>query len=123
MGSGQSAPTRGGLRQKDGPSFCARRTGQEARHSAWLGYIDPKRRTGDLSHEVTKGTATVTEVWTGNRHSIDEPFAEIGCKHAVSLANVTEGPAMSTVLKVTQMERSLEDGYGLESCNEHAIAL
>ena len=106
MGSGRSAPTRGGPRQKDGPKFCACRTGQEARHSAWLGYIDPKHQAGDLSHRVTKGTATVTEVWTDNGHSEDETFAEIGYEHAVSVANVTEGPLMSTMLKVTQNERS-----------------
>ena len=48
----------------------------------------------------------MTEVCTDNQHDEDEKFVELEYELTVTLANVTEGAARATVLKVTQTEPS-----------------
>ena len=74
--------------------------------AAWLGYVDLKHEAGKLIQHITKETVRATEAWTDGRHAEDEKHVELDEEFAVSLANVTEGAARSTVLKVTQVEPS-----------------
>ena len=94
---------------------CIRKAGQAAHLSqgfaretaAWLEYIDPQHEAGELINQrITTGTVRVTEVWTDNRHDDDEQLVELDCEMAVTLTNVTEGAARTTVLTITQTEPS-----------------
>ena len=84
-----------------------------------------------MIQRITKGTLSATEAWTDGRHADDDKHVELGNELAVSLANVTEGPARGTVLKVTQTEPShgfvawqaLVDGHAPKSSNDPATAL
>ena len=76
----------------------------EGSHAAWLGYIDPAHEAGKLIQRITKGTLRATEAWTDSRHAEDDKLVELDYELAVALANVTEGAARATVLKVTQAE-------------------
>ena len=99
--------------------------------AAWLGYVDPKHEAGNLIQRITKGTLGATEPWTGARHAEDDTYVELDYELTVTLANVTEGAARSTVLKVTQVEPShgfvawqaLVDGYAPKSANDPVVAL
>ena len=99
--------------------------------AACLGYVDPKHEAGKLIQRITKGTLRATEAWTGGSHAEDDEYVELDYELAVTLANVTEGAARSTVLKVTPMEAShgfvawqaLVDGYAPKSSNDPATAL
>ena len=65
------------------------------------------------------------------RHAEDDKYVELDCEQAVTLANVTEGAARSTVLKVTHVEPShgfvawqaLVDSNAPKSSNDPAFAL
>ena len=46
------------------------------------------------------------QAWTGGRYAEDDKCVERDYKLAVALADVPEGPARATVLKVTQTEPS-----------------
>ena len=69
--------------------------------------------------------------WTDGRFAEDDKHVELDYELAVAVANVTEGPARATVLKVTQTEPShgfvawqaLVDGYAAKSSNDPATAL
>ena len=74
--------------------------------AAWLRYVDPKHEAERLTQRITKGTLRATEAWTDGRHAEDDKYVELDCELAVALSNTTEGPARSTVLKVTQVEPS-----------------
>ena len=84
-----------------------------------------------MIQRITKGTLRATEAWTDGRHAEDDNYVDLGCELAVALANVTEGAARATVLKVTQTEPShgfvawqaLVDGYTPKSSNDPAMAL
>ena len=97
----------------------------------WLGYVDPKHEAGKLTQRITKGTLRATEAWTDGRHAEDDKNVELDHELAVALANVTEGAARATVLKVTQVETSygfvawqaLVDGHAPKSSNDPAKAL
>ena len=99
--------------------------------AAWLGYVDPKHEAGKLIQRISKATLRATEAWTDGRHAEDDKFVELDCELAVALANVTEGAARATVVKVTQKEPShgfvawqaLVDGYVRKSSKDPAIAL
>ena len=99
--------------------------------ATWLGYVDPKHEAGKLVQRITKGTLKATEAWTDGRHAADDKYAEQDYELAMALANVTEGAAKSTVLKVTQVEPShgfvawqaLVDGYAPTSSNDRDVAL
>ena len=99
--------------------------------AAWLGYVDPKHEAGKLIQRITKGTLGATEARTDGRYAEDDKCVELDYELAVALANVTEGPARATVLKVTQPEPSHGfvawqapvDGYAPKSSNDPAIAL
>ena len=79
---------------------------------------------------IAKGTLRATEAWTDGRHVGDDKLVELDFELVVALANVTEGAATATVLKVTQAEPShgfvawqaLVDGYAPKSSNDPAIA-
>ena len=87
--------------------------------TARRGYVDPKHEAGTLTQEITKGTLRATEAWTDGRHTADDKNDELEYELAVTLANVTEGAARCTVLKVNKVEPShgfvawqaLVDGY------------
>ena len=73
-----------------------------------------------------QGPVRVAVVWTDNRRSKDEKFVEIEYEVAVALANLTDGAARSTVLKVTRKEPSnvvADDGYLPKSLNDSAMTL
>ena len=99
--------------------------GLRARSRAWLGYVVPKHKAGKLIQRITKGTLRATEAWTNRRHTGDDQFVELDYELAVALANVTEGAARATVLKVTQTEPShgfvawqaQVDGYAPNTCD------
>ena len=99
--------------------------------AAWLGYVDPEHVAGKLIQRITKGTLRATEAWTDGRYAEDDEHVELDYELSVALANVTEGPARATILKVTQTEPShgfvawqaLVDGYAPKSSNDSAIAL
>ena len=55
---------------------------------------------------ITKGTLRATEAWTDGRNAEDDKNVQLNHELAVALANTTEGPVRSTVLKVTQVEPS-----------------
>ena len=74
--------------------------------AARLGYVDPKHEVRKLIQRITKGTLRATEAWTDGRHAEDDKYVELDYELALALANVTEGPARATVLKVTQTEPS-----------------
>ena len=84
----------------------------------------------DMSR-ITKGTLRATEAWTDGRYAEDDEHVGLDCGLAAVLANVTEGLARATVLKVTQTEPSHEfvawqalvDGHAPKSSNDPAIAL
>ena len=98
--------------------------------AAWLVYVDPKHEAGKLMQRITKGRLRATEAWTDGRYDENDKYAELDHGLAVVLANVTEGAARSTVLKVTQTEPSrgfvtwqpLVDGYAPKSSNDPALA-
>ena len=95
------------------------------------GYVDSKHEAGKLTQRITKVTLRATEAWTDGRHAEDDKFVELDYELAVALANVTEGAARATVLKVTETEPShgfvawqkLVDRYAPKSSNDPAIAL
>ena len=74
--------------------------------AAWPGYVDPKQEAVKLVQQIADGTLMATEAWTDGRHAADDKYAELDYELAVALANVTEGAARLTVLKVTQVELS-----------------
>ena len=74
--------------------------------AAWLEYVDPKHEAAKLIHRITKGTVRATEAWTDGRYAEDDKYVELDYELAVAPANVTEGAARATVLKVTQTEPS-----------------
>ena len=98
---------------------------------ALLGYVDPKYEAGKLIQRITKGTLRATEAWTDSRYAEDDKYVGLHYELAVALANVTEGAARATVLKITQTEPShgfvawqaLVDGYAPKSSNDPATAL
>ena len=98
--------------------------------AAWLGYVDPKYEAGKLIQRITKGTIRATEAFNDGRYPEDDKHVEQDYELAVTLANVTEGPARATVLKVPQTEPShgfvawqaLVDGYAPKSSNVLAMA-
>ena len=98
---------------------------------AWLGFVDPKHEAGKLIQRITKGTLRATEAWTDDRLAEDDKHVELDFELAVALANVTEGAARSTVVKVTQVEPShgfvawqaLVDVCAPKSSKDPAIAL
>ena len=98
--------------------------------AAWLGYVDPKHEAGKLTQRTTKGTLRATEAWTDGRYAEDDKHVELDYELA-ALADVTEGAARATVLRMTQTEPShgfvawqaLVDGYAPMSSNDPAIAL
>ena len=61
---------------------------------------------------ITKGTLRATEAWTDGRHAEDDKHVELDFELAVGLANVTEGAARATVLRVTQAESSHGSWHG-----------
>ena len=67
---------------------------------------DPKHEAGNLIQRITKGTLRATEALSNGRHAEDDKHVELDLELAEALANVTEGAARSTVLKVTQVEAS-----------------
>ena len=91
----------------------------------------PKHEAGKLIQRITKGTLRATEARTDGRYAEDDKYVELDYELAVALANVTEGAARATVLKVTQTEPShgfvasqaLVDGHAPKSSNDPAIAL
>ena len=95
------------------------------------GYVDPKYEAGKFIQRITKGTLRATEVWIDGRYAEDDKYVGLHYELAVALANVTEGAARATVLKVTQTEPShgfvawqaLVDGYAPKSSNDPATAL
>ena len=99
--------------------------------AAWLGYVDPTHEAGKLIQRITKGTLRATEAWTDGRHAEDDKHVELDFELAVALANVTEGAARATVLRVTQAEPShgflarqaLVDDSAPKSSNDPAKAL
>ena len=99
--------------------------------AAWLGYVDPKYEAGKLIQRITKGTLRATEARTDGRYAEDEKYVGLHYEPAVAPANVPEGAARATVLKVTQTEPShgfvawqaLVDGYAPKSSNDPATAL
>ena len=74
--------------------------------AASLGYVDPKHEAGKLIQRITKGTLRATEAWTDGRYAEGDQHVELDYELAVAPANVTEGEARATVLKVTQTEPS-----------------
>ena len=70
------------------------------------GYTDSEHNAGDSLQNITKDTARVTEVWIDSRYRESEKFVERDYELALTLANVTQGAARSTFLKVTQKELS-----------------
>ena len=92
-----------------------------------MGYVDPNQEAGKLIQQITKGTVRATEA----RRAVDDKYVELDCDLAVTLANVTEVAARSTVLKVTQMEPSHgfvawqapDDGYAPKSSNDPPTGL
>ena len=99
--------------------------------AAWLGYVDPKHEAGKLIQWITKGTLRATKAWTDGRYTEDDKYVELDYESEVALANVTEGAARATVLKVTQTElglgivawQALVDGHAPKSSNDPATAL
>ena len=90
------------------------------------GICRSKARGGEkLKQRITKVTLRATEAWTEH-----DKHVELDCELAVALANVTEGSARATVLKVTQTEPShgsvawqaLVDGNAPKSSNDPATA-
>ena len=122
------------LRLKDGERLYPKGwspIGGFAREVApWMAFVDPKHEAGKLIQRITKGTLRVTEAWTDGRYA-ETKHVEMDYGLAVALANVTEGLARATVLKVTQTEPShgfvgwqvLVDGYAPKSSNDLATAL
>ena len=80
--------------------------------AVWLGYVDSKHEAGKLIQQITKGTPRASEAWTDSRHAVDDKYVELDYELAVAPANVTEGAARSTVLKVTPVEPSLGSWHG-----------
>ena len=94
------------LRLKDGERPCTKcwsvttlLWGLPREVAAWLG--DPKHQAVKVIQRITKGTLRATEAWTDGRYAEDDKHVELD-HELVALANVTEGPARATVLKVTQ---------------------
>ena len=100
-------------------------------NAAWLAYFGPKHEAGKLTQQITKGTLRATESWTDGRPPEDDMCVELDYELAVALACATEGPARSTVLKVTHVAPShgfvawqaLLDGHAPKSSNDPAVAL
>ena len=98
--------------------------------AAWLGHVDSKHEAGKLIQHITNGALRGTEAWTDARHVEDVKDVELDCELA-ALANVTEGAARSTVLKVTHVEpihgfaaqRALVHGNVPKSSHDSAAAL
>ena len=88
------------LRLKDGEPH-----GGFAREvAAWL--LIRSTRAEKLIQRITSGTLTATEAWIDGRHAEDDKYVELDYELAAALANVAEGAARSTVVKVTQVEPS-----------------
>ena len=93
--------------------------------------VSTRGKAGKLMQRITKGTLRATEAWTDGRHAEDDKLVELDYELAVALANVTEGAARATVLKVTQAEPShgfvarqaLVDGHSPKSSDDPARAL
>ena len=101
--------TRNRLRTKDGERLSVKSwtgstplAGFAREVAARLGYVDPKHEAGELIQRITKGTLSATKPWTDGRHVEDDKYAKQDFELAVARANVTEGAARSTVLKVTR---------------------
>ena len=85
---------------------------------------------GKLTQRIPKGTLRATEAWTDGRHAEDKKYVELDNELAVTLANVTEGAARSTALKVPEVDPShgfvarqaLVDGYAPKSLNDPSYA-
>ena len=67
---------------------------------------------------IAKETLRATEAWTDGRNAEDDKYVELDYDLAVALANVTEGAARATVLKVTQTEPS----HGFVACKHWLTA-
>ena len=95
----------------------------------WGTLIRTKHETGKSIQRITKGTLRVTEAWTDGCHAEDDKHVELDYELAVTLANVTEGAARATVLRITQTEPShgfvawQVDGNAPKSSNDPATAL
>ena len=68
----------------------------------------------------------MTRAWTDGRHAENDKYVELD--FGLALANVTEGAARSTVLKVSQTEpgrgwQAVVDGFSPNSSNAPATAL
>ena len=93
-----------------------------------MGCVDPKQKAGKLKQQITNGTLRATEAWTDG-HAVDDEYVDLDYELAVALANVTEGAARSSVLKVTQVEpchgfvawQALVDGCAPMSSNDPAV--
>ena len=89
--------------------------------AAWLENVDPKHEAEKLIQRIAKWTPRAAE---------NDKYAELDYELAVALATVREGAARSTLLKVTQVERSrgfvaqqaLVDGCAPKSSNDTATA-
>ena len=64
-----------------------------------------------MIQRITKGTLRATKAWTDGLRAEDDKYVELDCELAEALANVTEGAARSTVLKVTQVETATRPSY------------
>ena len=84
-----------------------------------------------MIQQITSGTLKATEAWTDGRHAEDDKYVELDYELAVALANVAEGAARSTVLKINHVEpchgfvawQALVDGCAPRSSNDPAIVL
>ena len=134
MATNDGVPAASRKRETVSSQNFTRRAGRAAHHSeglarevaAWLVYVDLKHEAGKLIQRITKETLGAIEAWTDGRHAEDDKYVELDYESAVALANATEGAAMSTVLKDTQVEpchgfvawHALVDGYAPKSSND-----
>ena len=64
------------------------------------------------SSELNRKQCRATEAWTDGRYAEDHKHVELDNELAVTSANVTEGAARATVLKVTQTGRVTGSWHG-----------
>ena len=77
-----------------------------------------------MVQRITKGTLRATEAWTDGRYAEDDKYVELDYELAVALANVTEGAARATVLRIGfGAWQALVDGYAPKSSNDPTMAL
>ena len=98
------------LRLKDGERLHPKSWSGSTSHAgcarevaAWLGYVASMDEAWKMIQQIKKGALKATEAWTDGRCAADGLCVVLGCELAVALANVTEGSAKSTILKVTQV--------------------